>query len=273
MAGKRDVRVCIDRVLPEEYAPARRALERELGTTAPGEAAPPGRAAAGPPGVMRLSLVVLKKWPNGSELRCRFLDGSSKQKRRVEGKAHLWEEHANVSFRFVTRGAAEIRISFSADDGSWSALGTDALIKDFFPPFQPTMNYGWLEDDSPDDEYERVVVHEFGHALGAIHEHQSPEATLDWNEAEVFRVFSGPPNFWDRAAIEHNILRRYSRQHTNSSAFDPDSIMLYSFPGELFKSGKGTKSNRKLSTKDKKFIGQMYPRANPRAAGGSRRSR
>ncbi len=273
MAGKRDVRVCIDRVLPEEYAPARRALERELGTTAPGEAAAPGRAAGGPPGVLRLSLVVLKKWPNGSQLRCRFLDGSSKQKRRVEEKAHLWEDHANVSFKFVTRGAAEIRISFSADDGSWSALGTDALIREFFPPFQPTMNYGWLEDDSPDDEYERVVVHEFGHALGAIHEHQSPEATLDWNEPEVFRVFSGPPNFWDRAAIEHNILRRYSRQHTNSSKYDPDSIMLYAFPGELFKSGQGTKSNRKLSAQDKRFIAQMYPRADARPAGGSRRSR
>ncbi len=174
----------------------------------------------------------------------------------------------------MTRGPAEIRISFSADDGSWSALGTDALITRFFPPFQPTMNYGWLEDDSADDEYERVVVHEFGHALGAIHEHQSPEATLDWNEAEVFRVFHGPPNFWDRAAIDHNILRRYSREHTNSSTFDPDSIMLYAFPGELFKSGNGTRANRKLSAKDKKFIGQMYPNGNaPRAGGDSRRKR
>ena len=267
MASNRAVRVCIDRPLPTEYAPARKALENGLGTTQPGgEGMALGRAGSGPPGVMKLSLVVLKKWENSSELRCRFLDGSSKQKRRVEEKAHIWEDHANITFKFVTRGPAEIRISFSADDGSWSALGTDALITRFFPPFQPTMNYGWLEDDSADDEYERVVVHEFGHALGAIHEHQSPEATLDWNEAEVFRVFQGPPNFWDRAAIEHNILRRYSREHTNSSAFDPDSIMLYGFPGELFKSGKGTKSNRKLSTKDKKFIGQMYPNGTPRAS-------
>lgn len=273
MAGNRSVRVCIDRVLPTDYAPARKALERELGTTALGDEAPPGRAAGGPPGVMKLTLVVLKKWPNGTELRCRFLDGSSKQKRRVEEKAHQWEDHANISLKFVTRGDAEIRISFSADDGSWSALGTDALVKDFFPPFQPTMNYGWLEDDTEDEEYERVVVHEFGHALGAIHEHQNPGANLDWNEPEVFRVFQGPPNFWDRAAIEHNILKRYSRRHTNSTAFDPDSIMLYAFPGQLFKSGKGTKSNRKLSAQDKKFIAEMYPRANPRVAGGKRRSK
>lgn len=33
------------------------------------------------------------------------------------------------------------------------------------------MHFGWLRDDTDDVEWRRVVVHEFGHALGAIHEH------------------------------------------------------------------------------------------------------
>ena len=57
-------------------------------------------------------------------------------------------------------------IPMLADPGSWSAVGTDALIERYFPPYQPTMNFGWLKDDTDDQEYERVVVHEFGHVLG-----------------------------------------------------------------------------------------------------------
>lgn len=242
MPIERDLRLCVDRPVPDEYQPARAEMERVMRRG------------------MDLALPDVKKWPTGSELRCRFLDGSATQKRRVEAKAHQWEEFANLRFKFVTSGAAQIRISFAADPGSWSALGTDALIDRFFPRFAPTMNYGWLEDDTPDVEYTRVVVHEFGHAIGAIHEHQSPGATLNWNKPEVFRVFSGPPNFWSKADIQHNILDRYSKLQTQFSRFDPKSIMLYGFPGSLFKDGQGTDSNVKLSTTDKSFIRKMYPK-------------
>jgi hypothetical protein len=243
MPIEKHLKLCVDRAVPDDLEPARAQTERALRGYG-----------------MELALPDVKKWPNGSELRCRFLDGSPTQKKRVEAKAHQWEDFANLTFKFVTSGPAQIRISFSADAGSWSALGTDALIERFFPPLGPTMNYGWLEDDSPDDEYGRVVVHEFGHAVGAIHEHQSPDVSLKWNRPEVFRVFSGPPNFWAKPDIEHNILKRYSRAHTNSSRFDPKSIMLYAFPGSLFKDGQGTDSNVKLSATDKAFIKKMYPK-------------
>jgi len=44
------------------------------------------------------------------------------------------------------------------------------------------MNYGWLRDDTQDEEYSRVVLHEFGHALGCIHEHQQPKFGRVWDK-------------------------------------------------------------------------------------------
>lgn len=247
------VRICVDRVVPDEYNPARAATFRGLAR----------RMANWDPNAPireKLALPVTKMWEDGMELKCRFLDGSSKQKKKVEAKAHQWEDFAGITFKFVTTTDEEIRISFSADDGSWSALGTDALIESYFPRYTPTMNYGWLEDDSDDAEYNRVVLHEFGHALGCIHEHQNPKGKLKWNKAEVYRLFTGPPNYWTKEQIDHNILRRYSMTNMNASAYDPDSIMLYPFPGSLFTDGVGTKANDKLSALDKAFIGEMYPK-------------
>ena len=50
------------------------------------------------------------------------------------------------------------------------------------------MNYGWLTPESAQDEVRRVVLHEFGHALGLIHEHQNPKGGgIEWNRDAVQR--------------------------------------------------------------------------------------
>jgi len=58
-------------------------------------------------------------------------------------------------------------------DGSWSHIGTEA---NEIEPRQPTMNLGWLSGltDAVSDTERGVILHEFGHVLGLLHEHQSP---------------------------------------------------------------------------------------------------
>lgn len=225
--------------------------------------------ASDPVTVARMALISLKKWDLGHALRCRFLDGDDFQRRKVQEKAGIWSQYANVAISFVGDADAEIRISFQADVGSWSAIGSDCLVASYFPPYQPTMNFGWLRDDTPDEEYERVVVHEFGHALGCIHEHQSPTENLKWNVQAVYQAFSGPPNYWSKDDIDRNILQKYSPDGISATRFDIGSIMLYQFDGSLFTDGKGTPQNIHLSDADKQMIGQMYPKpaAGSQAAG------
>lgn len=257
------LRICFDRVVPDEVSPARAAAERAtisharsvLSMASPGEL---DATSVNHP--VRAAIVINKQWENGQVLKCRFLNGSKTQRKKVEKKAHIWEKYANIKFKFVTTGDAEIRISFGPDPGSWSAVGTDALVERYFPKHEPTMNYGWLEDNTDDEEYERVVVHEFGHAIGLIHEHQSPNVTLKWNRPVVYRVFSGSPNFWSKADIDGNVLQKYGAKGIAATSFDNDSIMLYQFDGRLFTDGKPTPLNTKLSARDKAFVATRYPK-------------
>ena len=211
--------------------------------------------------VARMAVSLSKKWNNGQELKCRFLGGSAKQRKGVETKAHIWEQYANIKLKFVTTADAEIRIAFGPDPGSWSAVGIDCLVESYFPKHQPTMNFGWLTDTTPDTEYERVVVHEFGHAIGCVHEHQSPKANLQWNVQKVYEVFSGAPNYWSKAEIDSNILQKYSPKGMAETAFDEQSIMLYQFDAALFRNNHGTPLNQQLSPHDEQFIAAMYPKS------------
>jgi hypothetical protein len=223
------LRVCYDRILPQDL---RRFMRlRMMG---------PSRAA-----VLRA-----KKWPNGSTLRVRFLGGNSTQQDIVRQFAPQWSQHANLKLDFTNGSESDIRISFVESDGAWSYIGIDCKG---IPLHEATMNLGWQD--------EGVVLHEFGHAVGLIHEHQNPQGGIKWNQDNVIRDLSGPPNNWDLATIEHNIFEAYTSEQINGTSLDKKSIMLYAIPAHWTMDGFQSEPNEVLSEVDKRFIGDEvnYP--------------
>jgi serralysin len=114
---------------------------------------------------------------------------------------------------------------------------------------------------TPDAEYSRVVLHEFGHAIGCIHEHSSPAGGIKWHKEVVYRDLGGPPNNWDKATVDHNVFAVYDKSVTQFTAVDSKSIMLYSFPKEWTLDGMTFTTNGTLSSTDKKFIKARYPKS------------
>jgi hypothetical protein len=120
------------------------------------------------------------------------------------------------------------------------------------------MNYGWIDADSPEDELRGVVLHEFGHALGLIHEHQDPVAAIQWNRAAVIQELSGPPNNWSVEQIEFNVLTPAAPDDVDATPLDPKSIMMYPIPASWTMNGFSTGTNTDLSDLDRKFIRKQY---------------
>jgi hypothetical protein len=203
------------------------------------------------------SVETAKLWSPGRVLRIKFLDGSQERQQQVIERASEWLQHVNLGFDFVDHGDAEIRISFGGGGGgSWSAVGTDCLITAFFPLNEPTMNFGDFHTRPP-ESVEGTILHEFGHAIGMTHEHQSAGSPIEWNEAQVLQELAGR---WTPEMIQFNIFDRYSATQTQFTEFDDDSIMLYSFPARWTRNNRETHENNVLSPTDIAFMGQMYPR-------------
>jgi hypothetical protein len=206
----------------------------------------------------KAALLLSTKWNVGDVIKIRFLGGSPALQDRVKSVAKEWTRLANVTFNFVNAGPADIRIAFMPGKGSWSYLGT--MCRRIDEP-DPTMNYGWLTDESPDSEVRRVVLHEFGHALGLIHEHQNPKnGGIEWNRAAVRKDLSGPPNNWDDATIENNMFAKYEPGTLAATDVDPKSIMMYPIPKAWTLDGTSAGLNAELSDKDKQFIATNYPK-------------
>jgi cell division protein FtsB len=190
-----------------------------------------------------------KYWVAGTTLRIRFIKGTAQQRDAVRAAVAEWGKHVNLKFDFVEDANAELRIAFHPDEGSWSFVGTDALAVD---QTKPTINYGWIEH--------RTLLHEFGHALGLIEEHQNPKANIKWNVPLLEKDLSGPPNYWSKEQIRETIVKSVPKEKLGDYRdFDPKSIMAMTlgskYTGGIELGGDGT-----LSESDRAFIARLYPK-------------
>jgi hypothetical protein len=153
----------------------------------------------------------LNKYP---VLKIAFMDGNDHQRKFV--KDMVMERIAPITSKIqyqwdVPLDQSMIRISFAIPKQAWSLLGTDALG---IPANQPTMNLGWLDDDIQfDSPYYKgsgqVVLHEFCHALGMIHEHTNPKGKpIQWNKEVVYKEIAAS-NGWSKQQIDNNMFSKY----------------------------------------------------------------
>lgn len=205
-------------------------------------------------GANRAGLWLTSRWPPGSTLTISFLDGDTALQARVETVARQWIQpgRANLFFDFRTdTDKTHIRISFN-EEGSWSVLGNTALR---VPDGKPTMNFGWLKPGSSDAEVERVVLHEFGHALGLVHEHQLPAGGIQWDKPAVYADLEPK---WSREKIQQNLFDTIDPAEAAMTNLDPLSIMMYPIKKNWTLTGFSTGLNAKLSATDIAFIHNMY---------------
>ena len=159
----------------------------------------------------------------------------------------------------------QIRISFDKP-GYWSMLGQFAV--QYTKQEEASMNFEGFDKIDPSqlsDYGVGTVKHEFGHALGLLHEHQSPDGGCDkeYNWDFVYEYLQGPPNNWNKEQIDFN-LKPFSGSDLMMTDFDKTSVMLYQFPDKYYINGANSKCyvpqpNNNISQVDRAVAAYMYP--------------
>ncbi len=198
-----------------------------------------------------------KLWPKGKVLKVRFLQGQPALHARVMKAAQSWIlPGMKLQLLPAQAGeAADFRIAFDTKAGSWSYVGTDCRT---IRPADPTMNLGWADMDTPEKDFSSVVIHEFGHALGLLHEHNHPAARVQWDKAAVNADLSGDPNFWDQATIDSNVFAKFEASQVITTDFDKASVMIYTVPKHWTLDGSSFMPSWKLSAGDAATITKLY---------------
>ncbi|MBS0030733.1 M12 family metallopeptidase [Chitinophaga sp. 22321] len=202
-------------------------------------------------------VVKASRWPNKKVITVKFLNGSTFLRSKVKTYAKVWENYASIKFNFVADNQpANLKVSFSNDQQSWSYIGTDALTA--APGNDESIHFGWFDDTTDDSEFSRTVTHEFGHAIGLAHEQSSPAANILWNKPVVYAYYA---QFgWSKSDVDYNVFYKYSSQVTQYSKYDPASIMQYPIDKGFTTNGFSVGWNTVLSATDKSFIATIYPK-------------
>ncbi|PQP05934.1 peptidase M12 [Pseudomonas frederiksbergensis] len=196
-----------------------------------------------------------KLWANGRTLKIAFMDSpEAEHKQKIIDAASQWLPYINLSFDFVDDLQGDIRIATRNNDNS-SMLGTDALL---IHPDWPTMNLGVKPEH---EDFEVIVIHEFGHALGAMHEHQHPQANIPWDKPKVYEFYQNREmNPLTREEVDRNLFAPFNTVDAIYTSYDRKSIMYHPVANTLTVGDWQVSINRKISKKDKRLMKLLYPK-------------
>ncbi|KIP02814.1 hypothetical protein PHLGIDRAFT_500048 [Phlebiopsis gigantea 11061_1 CR5-6] len=212
-----------------------------------------------------LAIYTTLMWEPGRTLKVKFVDSSATafQREKVQQYAQEWMQHANIRFQFnvAPNEPAEIRITFLGT-GNNSHIGVDALsITD---QTQATMKLTSVAAGQTEEIIRRTVLHEFGHVLGLVHEHQSPTAGIKWDMPEVYRFHKEDLKLsWDHTKVYNHLMRVFLADVVRATAFDPESIMLYTIRSTWTTDHYSATRSTHLSPTDIAAIGREYPFPSP----------
>lgn len=177
-------------------------------------------------------VLVRDVWANKTNLHYYLMPGGSSADKGVVRDAFKAWKDVGIGLEFTEVddvSESEIRVSFDHGKGSGSYVGRQALS---LPQHEATMNFGWTLNSAGAHGFD-TALHEIGHAMGFKHEHQNPNAGIEWNEEAVYRYFratQNPP--WSRDKTFRNVIKKLDPGTVDGSDWDPNSIMHYTFePG------------------------------------------
>lgn len=201
-----------------------------------------------------------------------FQDGHESTRQAVAAVATEWTAGTGIRFEFGTgmgmrtrtcsvSAPSDIRVSLTGETNR-SYVGRLAMS---IAADKPTLQLSGMNHGKPLSAYERfLVLHEFGHALGFEHEHQSPEggcsAEFDW------AALPGVLGFTE-GEVRQNMTRFDDSARKSglvTSEFDAHSVMLYALPVTAFLNASTSKCyvaqiNSTLSPLDRAGVRYLYP--------------